>query len=310
MPEPAAGHEAGRPLVTVVIAARDAAEALGPTIETALAQTHRPLEVVVVDDGSTDATAEIARAFGAPVRVVEQPPAGAAAACNTGFAAARGSVVALLGVGDRWDPTLVARCVDRLQADPRTGLVTTDCFRLDGAAPTDARGYDATQGRDLPARDAQRTAIATRDIVLGPPVFDRRLIELVGGGFATDLGAAAPHELWTRFLLAGTEFALIPEPLAWCRERAEVPDADRLAALERHLPSLWLRGAHGRPQDAYAIARRVAARGERRLALWFVAHSLVDAGANPAERLRFAFGGAWLVLTARRPRELAPAAQP
>ena len=65
-----------------------------------------------------------------------------------------------------------------------------------------------------------------------------------------------------------------------------------------------------RPQDAYAIARRVAARGERRLALWFVAHSLVDAGANPAERLRFAFGGAWLVLTARRPRELAPAAQP
>ena len=47
-----------------------------------------------------------------------------------------------------------------------------------------------------------------------------------------------------------------------------------------------------------------------RSALWFVAHSLVDAGANPAERLRFAFGGAWLVLTARRPRELAPAAQP
>ena len=221
MPEPGVGHEAGRPLVTVVIAARDAADDLGPTIETALAQTHRPLEVVVVDDGSTDATAEIARAFGAPVRVVEQPPAGAAAACNTGFAAARGSVVALLGVGDRWDPTLVARCVDRLQADPRTGLVTTDCFRLDGAAPTDTRGYDATQGRGL-----------------------------------------------------------------------------------------WLRGAHGRPQDAYAIARRVAARGERRLALWFVAHSLVDAGANPAERLRFAFGGAWLVLTARRPRELAPAAQP
>ena len=72
MPEPGVGHEAGRPLVTVVIAARDAADALGPTIETALAQTHRPLEVVVVDDGSTDATAEIARAFGTPVRVVEQ----------------------------------------------------------------------------------------------------------------------------------------------------------------------------------------------------------------------------------------------
>ena len=53
MPEPAADHAAGNPLVSVVIAARDAAETLGPTLESACAQTHRPIEIVVVDDGST-----------------------------------------------------------------------------------------------------------------------------------------------------------------------------------------------------------------------------------------------------------------
>lgn len=310
MPEPAADHAAGNPLVSVVIAARDAAETLGPTLESACAQTHWPIEIVVVDDGSSDGTAELARSFGPPVRVVEQAAVGPVAACNTGFTAARGSVIALLAPGDRWDPTLLARCVEQLQADPRTGLVTTDCYRLDGATPTDEREYDGARGRSFPDREGQRPAIAKREIVLGPAVFDRRLLELVGGGYATDLGAAAPYELWTRFLLGGTHFTCIPEPLAWCRAPEPIPDELRLAALERHLPSLWLRGAHGRPQDAYAIARRVAARGERRLALWFVAHALVDPGANPAQRIRFAFGGAWLVLTARRPRanaEVAPA---
>ncbi|MFM7270457.1 MAG: glycosyltransferase family 2 protein [Actinomycetes bacterium] len=301
MGEPPRSRGTDQPLVTVVIPAWNAAELIGPTIESACAQTHPRTEVLVVDDGSSDATADLARSFGPPVRVVEQEHRGTAAACNTGFSAARGSVIALLRPGDRWAPTLIERCLERLGSDPRAGLVTTDYYELDGTNATERRGYDGARGRGMPERDAQRAAIACCDVVSGPSVFDRRLLDLVGGGFAPDLGAAAPHELWTRFLLANTEFVLIPEALAWCRPPEPVPDQDRLAGLERHLPSLWLRGAHGRPQDAYAIAGRVAARGERRLALWFIAHSLTDAGANPAQRVRFALGGVRLLLTARRP---------
>lgn len=296
------GLEAGRPFVTVVIPARDAEDAIEATITSVLAQSYRPLEVVVVDDGSTDRTAEIARGIGDPVRVIEQAHGGSAAACNTGFTAARGSVIALIGVGEHWAPERLDRCVDRLLADARTGIVTTDAATLEPGRVVGHRFYDPIEGVAFPSREDQLDTIASRNFVFGSAVFDRRLLDVVGGGFDPNLSTAADHDLWTRFLLTGTEAVLVPEPLAWYPARPDTDNGDRLMVLEHHLPSLWLRGAHGRPQDAYAIARRVAARGERRLAIWFVAHALVDAGANPWQRLRYACGGAWAVVTAPRPR--------
>ena len=63
--------DGARPLVSVVIPAYNAEGFLAATIESVLAQTYRPLEVVVVDDGSSDGTVALARSFGDPVRVVE-----------------------------------------------------------------------------------------------------------------------------------------------------------------------------------------------------------------------------------------------
>ncbi len=85
-----------QPLVSVVIPAYNAAGYLAPTIESVLAQTYRPIEVLVVDDGSSDDTVAIARSFGDPVRVIEQENRGPAGARNTGFAGARGDIIALL----------------------------------------------------------------------------------------------------------------------------------------------------------------------------------------------------------------------
>jgi hypothetical protein len=73
-----------------------------------------------------------------------------------------------------------------------------------------------------------------------------------------------------------------------------------LAVLERHLPSLWLRGAHGRPQDAYDIGVELARRGDRRLALWFITHAVRGPGARGFRRVRYAIGGMWAVLVGRR----------
>jgi hypothetical protein len=73
-----------------------------------------------------------------------------------------------------------------------------------------------------------------------------------------------------------------------------------LTVLEAHLPSLWLRGARGRPQDAYDIGVELARRGERRTALWFLTHAVRDPGGRPLQRIRYALGGGWAVLVARR----------
>jgi glycosyltransferase involved in cell wall biosynthesis len=96
------------PLVSIVIDNYNYAAYLGAAIRSALAQTHRPTEVIVVDDGSTDESREVIRAFGERVRAVLQPNQGQSAAFNSGFAAARGDIVLFLDSDDALRPEAVA----------------------------------------------------------------------------------------------------------------------------------------------------------------------------------------------------------
>lgn len=105
--------------VDVVIPACNAARHLREAIDSALAQTLPPARVIVVDDGSADATASVARGFGAPVEVIAHPRnRGAAAARNTGIAAATAPWVAFLDADDRWLRDKLARQCAALEANP------------------------------------------------------------------------------------------------------------------------------------------------------------------------------------------------
>jgi glycosyltransferase involved in cell wall biosynthesis len=90
--------------VSVVIPARDAEAYLGEAIESVLQQTLPPDQVIVVDDGSTDATAEVAEGFGSRVTCVRQQPSGLGAALNRGLEEARGALLAFLDADDVWLP--------------------------------------------------------------------------------------------------------------------------------------------------------------------------------------------------------------
>ena len=92
------------PTVSVIIPAYNDARFIGQAIGSVLAQTHRPLDVIVIDDGSRDDTAEIAESFGPPVRVFRQLNAGAAVARNAGMREARGDYIAFLDADDFWHP--------------------------------------------------------------------------------------------------------------------------------------------------------------------------------------------------------------
>ena len=91
-----------KPLVSVIIPVYNREKYLAEAIESVLAQTYRPIEVIVVDDGSTDGSADIAKRFGSPVRYYFQPNSGAGAARNRGIAVARGSFLAFLDSDDLW----------------------------------------------------------------------------------------------------------------------------------------------------------------------------------------------------------------
>lgn len=91
------------PTVSVVVPVFDHGAYLGEAIESALGQTHPPLEVIVVDDGSTDSSAEVASGFGPPVTLLREPHRGVSAARNVAMARVRGTHVAFLDADDVWE---------------------------------------------------------------------------------------------------------------------------------------------------------------------------------------------------------------
>ena len=115
------------PLVSIVIPAYNAASTVERTLASAQAQTYPRLEVIVVDDGSTDDTAERVQSVArhdARVRLVAQPNAGVAAARNTGIAAANGNLIAPLDADDIWLPSKISAQVAALRhAPPNVGMV-------------------------------------------------------------------------------------------------------------------------------------------------------------------------------------------
>lgn len=121
-----------RDLVSVIVPAYNRAHLIVATLESALAQTYTPLEIIVVDDGSSDGTPEVVQRFGAPVRYVRQSNAGVAAARNRGFAEGRGEFIALLDSDDIWLPWKLEAQVAVLRSHPDIGMVWTDMSAIDG----------------------------------------------------------------------------------------------------------------------------------------------------------------------------------
>jgi len=120
--------------VSVVIPTHDRGRVVVEAIESALAQTHPPLEVIVVDDGSTDDTAErVGRLRDARVKYLRRSHAGVSAARNAGIAAATGDLVAFLDSDDLWKPDKVEAEIAALARYPSAGGVFSDLEKVDGA---------------------------------------------------------------------------------------------------------------------------------------------------------------------------------
>lgn len=105
-------------LVSVIMPLHNGERYLAEAIDSVLAQTHEPLELIVVDDGSTDGSGRVAREYGSALRYVYQVNAGQSAARNRGVDLARGGLLAFLDDDDYWSPDKLPRQVAALRNDP------------------------------------------------------------------------------------------------------------------------------------------------------------------------------------------------
>jgi glycosyltransferase involved in cell wall biosynthesis len=104
--------------VCVVIPAFNAQNSIGRAIDSVLAQTHRPEEIIVVDDGSTDGTREVVRRYGPPVKYLCQQNAGAAQARNTGILTTRSEWISFLDADDLLEPVKIQVQMEILRRNP------------------------------------------------------------------------------------------------------------------------------------------------------------------------------------------------
>jgi len=118
------------PRVSVVIPTFNRARLVGLTIDSVLAQSYRDMEIIVVDDGSTDDTPQVLAKYGDRIRAIRQPNGGMNAARNAGIAQARGEYLALLDSDDLWLPFKTALQVELLDRFPQTGFVFSEFFIL------------------------------------------------------------------------------------------------------------------------------------------------------------------------------------
>jgi glycosyltransferase involved in cell wall biosynthesis len=123
------------PLVSVVIPVFDAERTVGQALASVLVQTHRTLEVLVVDDGSADRSAEVVRRFSdARVQLVAEPHRGPGAARNAGVARAGGALLAFLDADDLWDEHKLERQWGVLRASPSVDMVFGHAIPVRAAA--------------------------------------------------------------------------------------------------------------------------------------------------------------------------------
>ena len=248
--------------VSVVIPAFDAQATVGAAISSALWQTYRGLEVVVVDDGSRDATGAIAAAFPDPVRVVRQDNAGVAAARNRGVAEARGELIAFCDADDVWLPRHLEALVATYDRSGG-GIATSNCYWLfpNGIHPSRTRYKGG-----FPKPDRQRLAILQQNFVSTMSLFPKRLADELGG-FATDLEVAEDWDFWLRAIYSGARVSLQPRPLALYRWAAESLSAEP-ARMDEHAEAVLQRAA-ARPdltaEERAYLDRRLSGPGPAQL---------------------------------------------
>lgn len=205
--------------ISVVIAAYNASATLGRAIQSVLNQTRPADEIIVVDDGSTDGTADTARQFGSRIRLISQPNGGASVARNTGIQNACGDWIAFLDADDEWLPEKLDKQCRFLLCQPELSWCYCSLIfnhpgrkRRDSAHPIQEfipeGNRDGIVFEDYLAAYSQGFFVSTITVIIRREVFEKV------GLFVPGMKRAQDNDLWFRIAYQYPRIGYVGRPLA------------------------------------------------------------------------------------------------
>jgi len=200
------------PSVSVIVPVYNGAAFVTDAIESALAQTYTDVEVIAVDDGSTDGTPAALARFGSRIRVHRRSNGGLAAARNSGLERATGTFVALLDADDVWEPGFLEYTVARLATADESMVGVSSGWVLADPSGRPLSHTRAIQGSTFTVRDfLRRCPFPPSTVVV------RRAAMRAAGGFDESIRATEDWDLWLRLTVSGRTFGAVDQCL--CRYR-------------------------------------------------------------------------------------------
>jgi glycosyltransferase involved in cell wall biosynthesis len=284
-----------KPLVSVVIPTFNRAHCIEQAIRSALKQNFTDYEIIIADDGSTDATEQaVARIDDPRVRFIRKTNGGCSSARNFGVANAAGKYVAFLDSDDEWDPRWLETTVAIMEGDPATGAVYGSLARI-GADGSDHGIFDVSVGGRY--REASVPYVLSQASgLLGSNIIARRDVVQQIGGWDETFPTSGDFEFGLRLAVA-TRVALVAEPMIKLIETMgslskKVNTGNRLRVLEKfgkEQPTLAARFA-----SIIRSSRAEILRSYAEDCIWFGRYDEAATQLRASLRTQFSWAAVWL----------------
>ncbi len=259
-------------MVSVVIPAFNAGRFISRTIDSVLAQTYGDYEIIVVDDGSVDNTAEVVKSYGPKVRYIYQENAGDGPARNTGISAARGEWIAFLDHDDEWLPQKLQSQMELLGRNPDLSWCAANYYEKYGVRQRPAGDYTALSrvlgGKDyfdnlFTAVHKKGCSLITATMMVRRDVFEK------AGLFDSCWRRCADYDMWWRIAYHYPRIGYLAQPLAVMHLDVQVGTTKQLALEDKRAADvirligrhLELAGRYGAVNEFRPLASDVLRKG-------------------------------------------------
>ncbi len=238
--------------VSVIIPTYNYGRFIKEAIESALAQTIPPLEIIVVDDGSRDETANVVREFRDKVRYIKQDNAGVCAARNRGTSESRGELIAFLDADDSWMPTKIEKQIAKFAEDEEFGLVQCGMREFDGDTGETLDvlidGCEGWVADDLILFEKPTVYVSGSVWMVKREIFEKL------GGFDTDMKVAEDWDFCYRVARL-YKIGFVPESLVNYRRHLASAHLD-LAEMERGMSHFYRKVFESSDRDVLKLRHR------------------------------------------------------